>query len=543
MSISAQTVDPELAAKNNSALFKAVYRYNAAGEQTEEIDAFGNKTTFGYDAAGRLVQVTDPLGIATRYGYDSIGNKLYMTDGRGKTTQYAYGAFGLLTQVTNADRKTIQYSYDLGLNLAVMIDRNGNHSRYTYDNRDQLLTKTVDETDDRISYTYDEKGNRVSMTDTSGTSSYSYDSNDKLLELVKNGSAQLTYTYDVVGNVSTVTDQTGFVTTYAYDKSNRMSTVVFNGKTVAYAYDPNGNRTSISYEGGVKESYTYDKNNQLLTLTNQAPSGSVISQYSYTYDYVGKQLSKTDGLGTTTYLYDAAGRILEVEAPGKTTIYGYDGAGNRQTLNETYASDQLSGYVDPKTKQAMPYRLMKSQYVYSNANELLKLVETMYDENNKEVLKKTTDYLYDNNGNQLRAKVSFVLPYSSSKRQVTDGSLFGDGVTGDISALIESVSNTFDGFNRLVKTEKVKGGDRSTITFAYDGNDLRTQKVSRSSKDDYAAKVTNYVYDRQHVLLETDAAGDPAVRYYTGSTTLLGLTLRASCPTICLTVTATLCRR
>ena len=511
-----QTVDPELAAKNNAALFKAVYRYNAAGEQTEEIDALGNKTTFGYDAAGRLVQVADPLGIATTYGYDSIGNKLYMTDGRGKTTQYTYGAFGLLTQVTNADRKTIQYSYDLGLNLAVMIDRNGNHTRYTYDNRDQLLTKTVDETDDRISYTYDEKGNRASMTDASGTSSYSYDSNDKLLKVVKNGSAQLTYTYDAVGNVSTVTDQTDFVTTYTYDKSNRMSTVVFNGKTVAYAYDPNGNRTSISYEGGVKESYVYDKNNQLLTLTNQAPSGSVISQYSYTYDYVGKQLSKTDGLGTTNYLYDAAGRILEVEAPGKTTIYAYDGAGNRQMLNETYASDQLSGYVDPNTKQAMPYRLMKSQYVYSNANELLKLVETMYDENNKEVLKKTTDYLYDNNGNQLRAKVSFVLPYSSSKRQVTDGSLFGDGVTGDISALIESVSNTFDGFNRLVKTEKVKGGDRSTITFAYDGNDLRTQKVSRSSKDDYAAKVTNYVYDRQHVLLETDAAGDTAVRYVHG---------------------------
>ena len=56
-----------------------------------------------------------------------------------------------------------------------------------------------------------------SMTDASGTSSYSYDSNDKLLEVVKNGSAQLAYTYDAVGNVSTVTDQTGFVTTYTYD--------------------------------------------------------------------------------------------------------------------------------------------------------------------------------------------------------------------------------------------------------------------------------------------------------------------------------------
>ncbi|WP_378127228.1 RHS repeat-associated core domain-containing protein [Cohnella boryungensis] len=511
-----QTVDPELAAKNNPALFKAAYRYNASGEKTEETDALGNKTVFVYDAAGYLVQVTDPLGIATRYGYDNVGNKLYMTDGRGKTTQYAYGAFGLLTQVTNADQKTIQYSYDLGSNLAVMIDRNGNHTRYTYDNRDLLLTKNVDETGDRISYTYDEKGNRASMTDASGTSSYSYDSNDKLLEVVKNESVQLTYTYDVVGNVSTVTDQSGFVTTYTYDKSNRMSTVVFDGKTVAYAYDPNGNRTSISYAGGVTESYTYDKNNQLLTLINQAPGGSVISQYSYTYDNVGKQLSKADGLGTTNYLYDAAGRILEVKAPGKTTMYTYDGAGNRQALNETYVSDQLSGYVDRNTKQALPYRLMKSQYVYSNANELLKLVETMYDERNKEVLKKTTDYLYDNNGNGLRTKVNFVLPYNNGMRQATDASLFGDDVTGDISALIENVSNTFDGFNRLVKTEKIKGGNRSTVTFVYDGNDLRTQKVVRSSEEDYAEKTTNYIYDRQYVILETDASGDRAVRYVNG---------------------------
>ncbi|QMV42440.1 RHS repeat-associated core domain-containing protein [Cohnella cholangitidis] len=197
-------------------------------------------------------------------------------------------------------------------------------------------------------------------------------------------------------------------------------------------------------------------------------------------------------------------------------LYTYDGAGNRQTLNETYASDQLSGYVDPNTKQALPYRLMKSQYVYSNTNELLKLVETMYDGNNKEVLKKTTDYLYDNNGNQLRTKVSYVLPYNSGKRQVTDDSLFGDDVTSDISTLIESVSNTFDGFNRLVKAEKIKGGNRSTVTFVYDGDDLRTQKISRSSKDNYAAKVTNYIYDRHHVILETDDAGNTAVRYVHG---------------------------
>ncbi|QMV42438.1 RHS repeat-associated core domain-containing protein [Cohnella cholangitidis] len=74
----------------------------------------------------------------------------------------------------------------------------------------------------------------------------------------------------------------------------------------------------------------------------------------------------------------------------------------------------------------------------------------------------------------------------------------------------------FDGFNRLVRGDRIKTGVQSIVTCQYNGDNLRTQKISRSSKDNYAPKVTNYVYDRQHVILETDDAGNTAVRYVHG---------------------------
>ena len=85
-----------------------------------------------------------------------------------------------------------------------------------------------------------------------------------------------------------------------------------------------------------------------------------------------------------------------------------------------------------------------------------------------------------------------------------------------LDVLIEKVSNTFDGFNRLKQTERIKAGERVTVAFTYDGDDLRTSKTVRSSKEGYAAKVTNYLYDRQYVVLETDGNDKLSVRYVRG---------------------------
>ena len=495
---------------------KTEYRYSPAGERLLEANSNGESYSYLYDNAGRLTEVQDPLGSITSYSYDLLGNKLDMTNGRGKVTRFLYGSHGLLVGTVNPLDKPMSYRYDLALNLSEMQDRNGNHTRYSFDSRNLLLEKKVAETGDSIRYTYDESGNRASMTDASGASNYAYDKNNRLVKVVKGGAAQLSYTYDAVGNLTSVKDKEGNETVYTYDKSNRMETVAADDKTTTYRYDDNGNRVSLSYEGGVTETYTYDKNNRLLSQKNKKPDGTVLSTFAYTYDKVGRQSSKTDSYGTTEYIYDAAGRVVQVDAPGKTTIFGYDRAGNRQSLMETYTSAQPSGYIDPGTSQEVSYMIKNSEYLYDASDELLKLVETLFDASGRQVIQKTTSYLYDANGNELRSQASYVRPHNKTMKQANGGNAYGEDVSYEISTLIEKTANTFDGFNRLARAERVKAGVQTSVEYKYDGDDLRTQKVSRSSKKGYAEETTNYYYDRQHVILETNAADKVSVRYVRG---------------------------
>lgn len=504
-----------MTAKTDREGHKTTYRYNTAGELIGEKNPLGEAYAYDYDNAGSLVRVTDPLGVSTVYSYDLAGNKLTMTDGRGKVTRYKYGAFGLLTELINPDNKAMSYRYDMSLNIAEMTDKIGNHTRYVYDSRSLLLEQAVVETGDSLQYTYDEAGNRASMTDESGVSRYAYDRNNRVTAISKDDVILISYTYDAVGNVKTVKDKKGYATAYTYDKSSRMATVTAGGKTTSYGYDDGGNRTSVAYEGGVKEAYTFDKNNQLLTLKNAKPDGSLLSTYVYAYNGAGRQTSKTDSYGKTSYAYDVSGRITKVEAPGKTTVYAYDKSSNRQTLYETYTSAQPSGYTDPSNKTEVMYTVKKSEYIYSSANVLQQLVERMLDESGKEVLEKTTGFLYDGNGNELRRQTGFVRPHDRDMNEVTGANPNGDGLTNELYALFEKTSNNFDGFNRLKRAERIQGGVRSSIAYTYDGDGLRTQMIVRSSKDN-SVQETNYFYDRQNVVLETNEWDAVSVRYVRG---------------------------
>ncbi|EMS69249.1 RHS repeat-associated core domain-containing protein [Ruminiclostridium cellobioparum] len=513
-------IDPEIKALNDSTKYSFKYEYNKYNQKTIEINALGQVTYYKYSTAGNLQKVTDALGISTEYTYDNIGNMLSMKDGRGKITNYNYGAFGVLLSNTNAENRTISYKYDLALNKTQMLDRNGNETLFSYDSRNLILSRSVTQTGDSVSYSYNEVGSISSMTDTSGTSTYGYDTVDRVLQINKNGVFQLGYTYDALGNILTVKDKKGFVTTYTYDKSNRMKTVSYTilgtAKTTAYNYDVNGNRQSVMYAGGVTEEYTYDKNNRLKTLINKRPEGSAISSYTYTYDMAGNQKSKTDSYGTTNYTYDSDGRILEVQMPGKTTVYAYDAVGNRISLNETYTSDQGSGYTDQASGSELKYSAKHSEYVYSDSNTLLKIIEYMKDSSGNVVLQKSINYWYDYNGNQIYQSSEFESAANTSLAEDFDVTVSGAATAESAADNIETGAYSYDGFNRLVKVDTIKGSARTITEFIYDGTDLRVKKTVKKSTSGYRPEVTNYQYDRQYVILETDDSNNVKARYIRG---------------------------
>ncbi|QOR35895.1 RHS repeat protein [Clostridium sp. 'deep sea'] len=489
-------------------------QYNQYGEKTKQTNGLAESTRYEYDNIGRLIKVIDALGVTTSYGYNKVNNKTFKRNGKGKITSYNYGDFGLLLTVINPEQKTIKYSYDIHLNISQQIDKKGNHHNYKYNSRNKLTEKTVTETNDSITYDYDILGNRTKMQDESGTSEYSYNEINKLLQVTKNGELEISYSYDKLGNIASVTDTKNNVTEYSYDKANRMKTVKRAGLTTTYSYDVNGNRESIEYPGGVKEEYSYNKNNQITSLANKK-GFNTISSYNYTYDQAGRQETKTDSYGTTTYSYDTAGRIKQVEAPGYTTSYGYDKAGNRQNSEQIYKTQQPTKYIIKSTEEEVKYLKKTSNYSYSSANLLLQHVEKMYDEEGNELLRKTVNYLYDNNGNQLSQYTSYEHPHTIVLRQMTKGSVVNKEST-EIDKLIERTKNTFDGFNRLKKVERIANGDRHIVTYTYNGDGLRTQKTSSSLSKLNIKKTTNYYYDRQHVILETDENGNESTSYVRG---------------------------
>jgi len=131
---------------------------------------------------------------------------------------------------------------------------------------------------------------------------------------------------DANGNTQTMVNSSG-TTTYSWDYENRLTSVVLpgSGGTVSFKYDPFGRRIYKSSSSGTSV-YTYDGDN-LIEETNS--SGGVVARYSQGLN-IDEPLAElrsgttsyyqADGLGSVTTLSNSAGAIA--------ANYTYDSFGN-----------------------------------------------------------------------------------------------------------------------------------------------------------------------------------------------------------------------
>ena len=91
----------------------------------------------------------------------------------GVTKTYSYDSTNRLTGVMKGVLEDEAYSYDSVGNRLTDIQARG----YTYNNGNELLNY------DGVSFQYDVNGNMVSKTDSNGTTSYVYDSENRLVQL------------------------------------------------------------------------------------------------------------------------------------------------------------------------------------------------------------------------------------------------------------------------------------------------------------------------------------------------------------------------
>jgi RHS repeat-associated protein len=360
------------------------YTYYANGKMANKNDRNGITTTYTYDIFGRLL-TENAGGEIQSYTYDANGNQLTMTDATG-TTYRTYDALNRNTKKIVPELGASTYEYDLtvessGEHAERTTDPKGNINIKTYDKVGRLLKVTVG--NEVTKYEYYRNGNQYRVTYPDGTTeTYTYDKNNQITTLTNakvNGTviSSYQYTYDASGNQLTKKEVKG-TTTYTYDSLNRLHTVTEPiGKLTAYTYDGAGNRKSEMIEMGqlsMTTLYNYDNRNRLTTTVSS--SGL---QTTYVYDNNGNLMSKSNfelkninpeeltkddlpdfglyikrdsNMGTgskdlTTYVYDNFNRLAQTKSEKNTATYKYNAQGYRV---EKKVNNKCTKYLYEKDK-------------------------------------------------------------------------------------------------------------------------------------------------------------------------------------------------
>ena len=234
-------------------------------------------------------------------------------------------------------------SYDNNGNLLQRIDGNNVTTNYVYDDSESLLTdiQYPATTGLNVHFGYDSFGRRSSMTDSTGSQSYSHGNLDELL------SATTTYTGLSAKTISdhyypddsrqTMTTPAGNFS-YSYDAGGRpVSMTNPFSETTSWSYEDNNWLATQTLANGAVSTYTHNPLGQVTEMLNQIGS-TTISDYTISYDGAGNRSSiaasniATSALnGSGTFTYDTKNQLLEelsTRNGGFTDDFGFDSAGN-----------------------------------------------------------------------------------------------------------------------------------------------------------------------------------------------------------------------
>lgn len=329
--------------------FTTTYSYDAFGDLTSTTDPLGHRTSSTYDGDRNPVRTTDANGHTTvstydadneatsttradgtvvRTGYDANGNVLSQTDAAGATTGYTYDPRDRVISATDPLGRKTSYAYDPAGNRTGVVDPSGQTTTYTYDAADQLTgTSYSDGRTPNVTYGYDADGQRVSMTDGTGTTTYQYDSLNRLTSSRDGAGAVVGYGYDLAGQLTSLTYPSGKTVTRAYDAAGRMTAVQdWLGHTTSFGYDPDSNVTAERYANGVQASSGYDNADRITSIADTR-AGATLASFGYTRDNLGQVTSSTPtgvGASTESYSYTALNQLTSVNG----SPYAYDHADN-----------------------------------------------------------------------------------------------------------------------------------------------------------------------------------------------------------------------
>ena len=303
------------------------YGYDAASNRVSFTNPQSQFTNYNYDSLNRLTSLADPNTGSFGFGYDALGRRTSLTRPNGVGTSYSYDTLSRLLSVLHNGGGlpgSTSYSYDAAgnrLTKTAVQEASPNPvsvlSQFSYDNIYELTQAVVGGTVAE-GYSYDAVGNRLTSA---GPTSYNYNVSNELTS-----TSAATYQHDNNGNSTSKTDTNG-TTSYSWDYENRLTQLTLPGQggTVYFNYDPFGRRIRKSSASGTTI-YAYDGANVTEELNS---SGIVTADYTQSagideplamYRGAATSYYHADGLGSITSLTDSAGNLA--------ASYVYDSFGN-----------------------------------------------------------------------------------------------------------------------------------------------------------------------------------------------------------------------
>jgi RHS repeat-associated protein len=292
------------------------YTYNAEDQPLTFVDGTGT-TTRTYDNLGRMLTEVKSSRTFTNT-YDAVGRRTRLVDPDSRQFDYSYDNAGRLVSETLNSAAHAAYVYDADGNVTEQTNPNGSKAYQVWDTRGRLTSLTNKRSNATVlssfSYTYNNDDQRTGVTEAdSSTETYGYDVLHRLTSETRTGTYAntLSYVLDAVGNWTSRTVN-GTTTSYTYDSADRITAAGTN----SYTWNDDGSLASRTV-GGTTTSFTWDYEAQLTALS---------SGPTFAYDAGGRRVSRTAGGTTTSVLHDGGAVLLEQQSGTTTANYTYGNA-------------------------------------------------------------------------------------------------------------------------------------------------------------------------------------------------------------------------
>jgi RHS repeat-associated protein len=340
---------------------------------------------FSYDDAGRLSAINDTQnpaitnGLSVSYGYDADGNILSRSLG-GLLGQIARDPVGRISSIAYPDGEA-SFEYDVLGNVELQTTSDGTTKALAHDANSRVTQLQIQYNGSSTSNDYQYSNNGFPV-EQNGQETWRYDSLGRLTWWRNPADGTIfEYQYNQEGDLAEIRRNGIVERSWQYDQAGRIT-------NPGYTYDAAGN---LSSDG--EKQYLYDARNQLVEVRDTV-SGNLVASYSY--DYLGRRITKATEGGATYYHWEGNKIIAESDDQGIVrATYVYDDYGTplfmrRDGITYFYQTDR-HGDVVSLTDQGGN---IVNSYAYDPWGRTITANETVYNP------LRYAGYLYDSETNQ-----------------------------------------------------------------------------------------------------------------------------------------------